>query len=303
MDIRRLEAFAKVYELRSFSKAGQDLFLSQPTISAHIAGLESELGVALFDRLGRTVLPTKAGDILYGHAKKTFACLQDAAAEIGQLREGIGGSFLLGASTIPADYILPKIMADFLRRYPEVSIQLNVGGSRSISEQVLAGEMAIGLVGAVEDDDNLSFRELLQDELLCIASPDLLKHCGLGEKLDEPGAVPWVMREQGSGTRKTLTAGLKSIGLDARKLRVALSVPSTAAVLQCVRAGLGVSAVSAIAAQEYLDRGECKALSIEGLSMRRSFFLVHHKKRSFFPVVEKFIETVNEYCRRRSDNA
>lgn len=295
MDIRRLEAFAKVYELRSFSKAGQDLFLSQPTISAHIAGLESELGLPLFDRMGRTVLPTKAGDILYGYAKKTFACLRDAKAEVEQLREGVSGEILLGASTIPADYILPKIMAGFLKSYPDVSVHLKVGDSRSINERVADGELSLGLVGAGEDDENLAFQEILKDELTCIASPEFVQKEELSP--EDLAALPWVMREEGSGTRKALLKGLGESGLDIRKLRIGLTVPSTAAVLQCVRAGLGVSAVSGIAAREYIARGECAVVNVSGLSMQRSFYLVRHKKRSFFPAVQVFLDAVVKHCR------
>ena len=118
MDFRRLEAFSKVYELKSFSKAGTELFLSQPTISAHVSALEKDLGVQLFDRLGRVIMPTPAGEVLYRYAIDAFSCLEKARVEIELLQDRVAGELFVGCSTIPGHFLLPHLIARFSMQYP-----------------------------------------------------------------------------------------------------------------------------------------------------------------------------------------
>ncbi|THB67479.1 MAG: LysR family transcriptional regulator, partial [Desulfovibrio sp.] len=171
MDFRRLEAFCKVYELRGFSKAGLALGLSQPTISAHVAALEKELGVTLFDRLGREVLPTPSGDELYQGVTKAFSTLERTKASIDFMRDHVAGPLVVGASTIPAHYLLPRIMACFLQEHPEVHISMKVGDSRDVFNQVLSGQVMFGVAGMAHEHEELNCDPLLADRLVIIAAP------------------------------------------------------------------------------------------------------------------------------------
>lgn len=296
MDIRRLEAFAKVYELGSFSKAASEMFLSQPTISTHVAGLESELEAVLFDRMGRKVLPTQAADILYSHVEKIFESMEAARAEIAALQERVSGKFAIGGSTIPAHYLIPELIAEFRETYPEVRVSLRVGDTEKITDMVADGELMCGITGAELDRPDLEFKQFIKDSMVVIAAPALMKGKNRISARRLPD-YPWISREQGSGTRRAIESAMESAGIDRAGLNTAMVVESTQAVIQFVRAGLGISATSRLAAAEYLESGALTEVRIENLEMERWFYLVSHRRRHFFPAVRKFIDFVEEKAR------
>jgi len=292
MDFRKLEAFCKVYELKSFSKAGLELQLSQPTISAHVANLEEELGVPLFDRLGRTVLPTQAGEVLYRGAKQVFQQVGRINSEIGLLRDMVVGDLLLGGSTIPANYILPNLLKTFLALYPSLRVHLTIGDTDSIIRQVGQGRLELGIVGSQPEQQGIAFYPLRRDELVLVAAADIASVRPAPKTLKDLRPWPWILRERGSGTRRYLETLLKGAGMSISELKVALWVESTEAALQCARAGLGVSVVSRLAAQPYLDRGELIALDVMPQVLERSFYLIQRQGRDLLPAANLFIEHV-----------
>lgn len=296
MDLRRLEAFSKVYELRSFSKAGEQLYLSQPTISAHIASLERLLDVRLFDRLGRAILPTAAADILYQYAVEAFRNLQKAKAEIQLLQDHVSGYLELGGSTIPAHYLLPDMLSLFLKRYPEVTVHVSVGDTKSIISDVLSGKLVAGVVGGASDASDLTFVPILEDELVIIAAPNVastVQELQIKDLFD----YSWVMREPGSGTRQAFERGLQKSDVDIRKLKTSVMVESTQAVLRCVRAGLGLSITSRLVAQGELERGELQVIKCPSLDVKRSFYCTYQQRRHMFPAVRYFLEFLQEQAK------
>lgn len=173
-DLRKIEAFCKVCEQRSFSRAGEALFLSQPTVSAHIQALEREFEVRLLDRMGRTVLPTPAGAILYHYAKQAFARLEAARAEIHTLSREVAGDLFIGSSSIPAHHVLPEVLAAFAEVHPKVKPSLTVASSTAITRLVLEGELMAGLVGeSAHQDPDLLVTPVLRSEIVIIAPADL----------------------------------------------------------------------------------------------------------------------------------
>ncbi|WP_319761340.1 selenium metabolism-associated LysR family transcriptional regulator [Maridesulfovibrio sp.] len=294
MDLRRLEAFCKVYELKSFSKAGKELFLSQPTISAHISTLEEELGVHLFDRLGRSIMPTQAGEVLFRNAKDIYNLIGKAHNEINVLRDKVVGDLEIGGSTIPSHYLLPNLLYNYCKKYPDVSVHLSVGDSTEILEKVRSGDLILGVVGASADVPNIEFVPIMRDELVIVAPPVLVRNYDGIDDIQLLAELPWVMREGGSGTRKALEAGLAEMGTSVRELNVTVWVESTQAVVQCVRAGLGVSVTSRLAAQSLIDTGELVHIQDLPLNLERSFYLAYLQGREFFPAVRYFIEHVKQ---------
>lgn len=292
MDFRKLEAFCKVYELKSFSKAGLELQLSQPTISAHVANLEEELGVPLFDRLGRTVLPTQAGEVLYRGAKQVFQQVGRINSEIGMLRDMVVGDLLLGGSTIPANYILPTLLKSFLALYPSLRVHMTIGDTDSIIRQVGQGRLELGIVGSQPEQQGIAAYPLHRDELVLVAAPCLSEGKPEPKSLRDLRTWPWILRERGSGTRRYLETLLKGAGIPIGDLKVSLWVESTEAAIQCVRTGLGVSVVSRLAAQPMLDRGELKCLNVMTQVLERSFYLIQRQGRDLLPAASLFIEHV-----------
>jgi DNA-binding transcriptional LysR family regulator len=290
MDIRKIEAFSKVYEHCSFSKAGKSLYLSQPTISAHVASLEQELEVQLFDRIGRTVVPTKAGEVLYEHAKKIFEASELAISELRKLQDRITGKLDIGGSTIPANFIMPEILAKFWKKYPEVILDLRIGDSEEIVSQIRDNALMLGVVGAVFESPELHFEKIAVDSLVLVMTPQLYKsfrHLPVEELLR---ALPWVLREEGSGTRLAMSDSLSNFDIDINSLRAVIMVRNAGAMSKCLAAGMGASITSAITVQGELDNGTLVAVDLPGLKMDRSFHVVYNKKRSLFPAAIKLIE-------------
>ncbi|ABM28754.1 selenium metabolism-associated LysR family transcriptional regulator [Nitratidesulfovibrio vulgaris] len=296
IDYRRLEAFCKVYELRSFSRAGEELFLSQPTISAHVLALEKDLGMQLLDRLGRSVLPTPAGDVLYRHAMNAFESLEAAKSELAMLRDEVSGELVLGGSTIPAHHILPPVLGTFLRRHPCVSVKICVGDTEDIMQSVAQGEVMLGLVGDLRPQPDLHFEAVIDDELVVIAHPQMVEG-GVPHAVAELASYPWVMREKGSGTRSAFLNGLDALGVDWRLFDVVLTVGSTEAVIQYVRAGLGISVTSRIAVADALGRGELVEIPLSDYHPARKFYCIHHARRTLFPSALAFMTALREGAR------
>lgn len=290
MDIRKIEAFAKVFELSSFSKAGKALYLSQPTISAHVATLEHELSVQLFDRIGRTVVPTKAGEILYVHAKRIFEASEIALSEIRKLQDRITGRLEIGGSTIPANYILPQILANFWQMYPEVIMDLRVGDSEEIVSQVRENILMLGVVGGIFRGTDLEYLPLANDSLRLVMRSDIYaryEHLPADQFLM---SLPWVMREEGSGTRVAMSSSLARFGIDIQSLRSVIVVRNAVAMTRCLAAGMGAAITSALTVSAELESGSLISVDLPGLQMDRSFYVVFNKRRSLFPAVVKLID-------------
>jgi len=294
MDIRQLRAFAKVYERKSFSRAAEDLLLSQPTVSAHIASLEQFMRVALFDRLGRSILPTQAADILYRHSSVIFASLDRAESEIRLLSNDISGELKLGGSTIPSNYLFPELLKVFLGRYPNVRISLSQGDSLDIMERVQTGELFVGVVGAKNDAMDLVYQPLVEDSLVVLAAPGSLACSDKPYCLEMLRKMKWVIRQPGSGTRLAVERALESAGLPLKELNVVCVVDGAEAQLRLVRSGLGITVSSRLAAREYLLRNELMILHIPELHFERSFFVVSHPSRHQFPAVRYFLQYLAE---------
>lgn len=290
MDIRKIEAFSKVYEHNSFSKAGKALYLSQPTISAHVAALEQELEVQLFDRIGRTVVPTKAGEVLYQHAQRIFEASELAISEIRKLQDRITGKLDIGGSTIPANYIMPQILARFWKEYPEVVMDLRIGDSEEIVEQVRENQLMLGVVGARFDIPDLHFEPMVSDSLVLVMTPGLHEryaHLPTDELLLK---LPWVMREEGSGTRVAMAASLARFGMDIHSLKTVIMVRNAGAMARCLSAGMGAAITSAITVSSELTSRVLVNVELPGLEMNRDFHVVFNKRRSLFPAAIRLIE-------------
>lgn len=298
MDIHRLQTFVRVYELKSFSRAAQDLYLAQPTISSHIAALERELNVSLFDRYGRSVLPTKAGDILYSHARELIAQLRRTISDMQILKGQVAGELKIGGSTIPGHYLLPDILAGFKKRYPLVDLELKISDSRAIEEDVLDGRLDIGVIGSRGSIQDVHSNPVMKDELVLIGSSAHIAAQGSRLTVQELPHLPWILREKGSGTRQAMEEGFKSIGLSFDDLEVSIVVTSTQAMLGCVQAGMGVSITSWLAYTESLASLEHVTwASIPEMKLERTFHAVYHARRELFPAVSTFLEVLQEQDR------
>jgi len=290
MDIRKIEVFAKVFEHSSFSKAGKSLYLSQPTISAHVASLEQELGISLFDRIGRTVVPTKAGEILYQHARRIFEASELARSEIQKLQERITGKLDVGGSTIPANYLLPEMLTHFWHAYPEVTIDLRVGDSEEIISMVHDNDLMLGIVGAALTSPELAYEPLMDDQLALVMHPDLYQKFSHLSGQELLVSLPWVFREEGSGTRLAMVRALTDLGIDMQHLRHVIMVRNAGAMAKCILSGIGAGITSKHTVADALNQNQLVAVDMPGLLIERTFYVVYNKRRSLFPAALKLID-------------
>lgn len=297
MDLRKLQAFAGVYEWQSFSKAGKDLFLSQPTISTHVQSLENELDVKLFDRIGRTVMPTQAGEILHAGVQKMFKVMEETKADIHDLKNEVCGQVIVGGSTIPSNYLLPAVLSDFRRKYSQVCVDLRIGDSIKICQDVLSGELDFGIVGGFVDHFDLEHELLMKDVLYVISSPDLNLSLPVDKYPADLKKMPWVLREKGSGTRQAFENAMTDIGISLKDLKVSTLVQSTEALVRCVLAGAGVGVTSKLAAQKYVNSGELDVLAVPGLEIKRNFYIITHKRRTLFSCSNILMSCVKKHIK------
>ena len=292
MDLWQLYIFCKVVELKSFSKAGNDVHLSQPTVSSHIRALEDHFGCRLVDRLAKEVAPTRAGELLYRYAKKLIALRDETESALAEFQGNIRGRLVIGGSTIPGGHILPGIIGAFTRAYSDVSIALIIADTDKIIQETLAGDLELSVVGAQAGDRNIIQEKLIDDEMRLIVPRDHPWAAKTSIDLEMLAGEPFVAREKGSGTLKSIRKSFAQAGFDPTRLRVVAEMGSTQAVIQSIKAGLGVSILSTVAVTEYLAEGSFKALGVQGLNLRRSFFLTRHKYRSLSPLSQAFIEFI-----------
>jgi DNA-binding transcriptional LysR family regulator len=294
MDLRALEVFCKIVELKSFSRAAEAVFLTQPTVSGHIKALEAELGLRLLDRAGKTVTPTRAGDLLHGYARRILALREEAQQAINEHKGGLTGHLAVGGSSIPGAYILPPLVATFKRDHPKVTATLSVSGSRDIVRGVIEGTYEVGMVGARFEESRVHYEPFAQDELLLAVAGS---HPWAGRGTIRPAELadqPFVMRERGSGTRKVTEECLAAHAVDLGSLRVVLEVTSNEAVRQALKAGAGIAIVSRRAIEDDIRCKTVAAMRIHGIKLLRDFYLVTHKSRSRSPLGNAFLSFLQQ---------
>lgn len=293
MDIKRLEVFSKVIELKSFTRAAEALGLSQPTVSEHVRMLEKAVDEKLVDRLGREALPTPAGRILYKYALKMARLRDEALQALAQYRGSLSGELILGASTIPGAYILPKKIATFAKEFPEVRVRIQIAGTGKVLNLLLAGELELAVVGADSSDQRLEFTPLYADELQLVV-PAGHRWAGKTIAPKELTEEPFIARESGSATRQVLENALREQSCDPDDLRTIAEMGSVEAVRQAVRSGLGVAVLSRLALHEDVERGLIATAEISGIQMKRSFHLASRKGREMSPVAAAFVAHLQE---------
>lgn len=288
MDIHHLKVFASVYKHKSFSKAAEELYLSQPTVSDHIKALEEELNCKLFDRLSRRIIPTKEAGLLIGRAVEVLEKVESIKELLGEFRKDLAGPLIIGASTIPGTYILPGLTASFRQKNPSVFFEIVVSDSRAIIDKIAEHDLLIGIVGAKLEARQVHFEPFLDDELIAVASGAYEAKKSMG--IRDIAKSPIVMREQGSGTRKEFEKILEREGLDPHQLNIVGIFGSTDAVKQAVKEGMGISIISRRSVKDELKCEMLREIKIKDADMKRQFYIITHRKRTLPHLYRTFVD-------------
>ena len=291
IDFRHLETFCRIAELKSFSKAADDLFLTQPTVSGHILSLEKTLSLHLFDRTNREVRLTKAGEIFLKHASKILTSRKDLLNALIEFSRGIRGELSLGASTIPGEYLLPKLMGDFKKEHPHMNISLKIADTKEITQYVLQDNVELGIIGAKLNNPSLLYEKYEEDEIIVVAPPD---HHLLTQKKRVNVEVllkePWIIREEGSGTQMAVERALRRKGKSLKQFNVVIEMGSTSSVKEGVKAKLGLAFISKRAVEEELNQNLLSRINVEGIEpISRQIYIVSYRGRTFSPIGMEFL--------------
>jgi DNA-binding transcriptional LysR family regulator len=276
-----------VVEEGSFSKAAKKLYLSQPTISGHIRNLEAFIGTTLLNRLPRQIVPTQAGKLLYRHGQLILNAKKAAIRDLRHILNCEQGELAVSGSTIPAEYLLPPVIASFRAEHPHVRVEIRISDSKRSCADVRRGRAELGFVGATFEAEELEFRYFASDELALVVpdTPDWQNVESIA--LSELVTKPFLARESGSGTRKAFE---KLVGNSLNSFNLIGCFGSTGAIKEALKANIGVSVLSTLAVNTELRNGLLKIVKIEGIeSMKRSFYVVRNKKLSLSPIAEGFL--------------
>lgn len=290
--LAHLRAFCAVVEQGGFGVAAATLDTTQPAVSLHVRALERHYGILLLQRLPRGVRLTEAGQVVYARARAMLRGLSAMDAEVAVLRGLSGGRLALGASTTVANYVLPSLIGAFKTRHPELSITLEVENTEIIASHVAAQTLAIGFL---EGPMPPAYAATLQvapfrtdDLVLVVPGTGLLaKHAAVS--LDELSQLPFLMREPGSGTRAVLEQALREAGAT---VQVFLELGHTEAIKTAVALGLGVSILSRQAVLHECHSGELRALTVQGLRLRRTYTAITPRHMRLAPAEQAFLSFV-----------
>ena len=289
IDFRHLETFSRVAELKSFSKAANDLFLTQPTVSGHILSLEQSLSLRLFDRTGKGIRLTKAGEVFLKYASKILSFRKDLLNALSEFSQGIRGELSLGASTIPGEYLLPKLMGHFKKDHPHFIISLKIADTKEIVQYVLQDNIELGIIGAKLNHSSLHYEKFEEDEIIVVAPSDHPLIRKRRVTLEELFNEPWIIREEGSGTQIAVEKALRKKGKSLKQFNVAMEMGSTSSVKEGVKAKLGLAFISRRAAEEELNQGLFSRIDVEGIEpISRQIYIVSHRGRTLSPIGMEF---------------
>lgn len=293
MDLKLLEIFCCVFEESSFSRGAERLGLSQPTVSEHIKTLETFFGTPLFDRLGRQIHATGAGEVLYARGRSVLDLKQSVVGAMHQYLDRLEGELRIGASNIPGEYLLPRIIGRFHERHPKIRVRVIIGDSEQIIDGVIDGSYEIGFVGSRPRTPGLDLQPFASDRLV-LAVPRHESWDGVKQiSLRQLAQRPLLIRESGSGTREELEHWLHEHGAALADFNIVAELGSTAAIKEAIKARVGAAIVSDLAVADDVATGVMRIVRIREMGrLKREFYRVFDPRRSASPVRDIFLDAL-----------
>ncbi len=285
LDLHKVRVFATVADQQHYSKAAEILHISQPALSVHVRDLERYFGVPLFERIGRGVRLTDAGQMVHGYAKRLLAITLELEEAVDDVKGVRAGRLSIGASTTPGAYLLPALLSSFRRRYPAVAVAVEIANTATIAERIREGELHLGLLGEPLADPELELEPYVEDELLLVVPPG---HRWAGRQigvkdLDQEALI---VREEGSATDDVTRQALAKAGLD---IGPSLVLGNTEAVKGAVAGGLGVAFISACAVVHEISSGRLAQCRVRGFAIKRRFQVARRRGRRLSAAEQAFL--------------
>lgn len=290
MNLDHLRTFVAVVEQGSFSAAARARRISQPAVTKQVQRMESELGLALMVRgPKRQVELTPAGERLLAYAREILQQWEALDRDLADLREIGQGTLVLAASTIPGEYVLPGLLAAFRAEYPQIEVHMTVSDTEEVATKVLSDQADVGVLGSTLTRPGLRLERLTGDEIVLAVPPGHAFARRGSVTVDELHDEPLILREEGSGTRRSVETALSAAGYCLPQDKVVLNLGSTQAILQAVTQGLGLGFVSARAVAQGQADGRLASVRLAGVDLRRDLYLAYLPQREGDPLVTRFL--------------
>lgn len=296
MTLAQLRTFLTAARHMSFSRAAEELHLTQPAVSAQIVALENALKARLFDRSGRRLLLTDAGKLALSAADDILRRIDQFEGELADLLTPGAGTLKIGASHVVGIYLLPAILAEFRTKYPGAEVVVRVDTRHKVVEMVLRGELDLAVIaeGAPESDERLATKPIARDRLVLIAPPNHpLGEVGVVTP-EELAELPFVAPAPDSASAETLFQQLRAEGI---ALKPVIEMGNVGAVKHAVESGMGISIISRLAVERELESGRLISLTIAGVPLERDLLLCWHQERRFSNLATVFIRFLQKQLR------
>jgi DNA-binding transcriptional LysR family regulator len=288
MNLNQLRIFHSAARLLNFTRAAEELHLTQPGISKHLKELEEHYGTRLFDRLGRKVVLTQAGEVLLEATVRIFNTLEDTKTRIDEISGLASGKLSIGAERTIATYLLPDKLVQFRQHYPAIEIRVETAFSTQIIEKVLDNTLELGLVGQYSNSPKLSIKTFMTGELVLVVSP---QHRWAKRKtavhLEELTGQTMLLSDRGASTWRLVEGLMNQNGI---QLENTIELGTSEGVKRAVAANLGVSLLSNHVLEHELKDGEIIAVPLAGGGPSRQLYLIHHKDRYLSLAAQAFVK-------------
>jgi DNA-binding transcriptional LysR family regulator len=289
MNIKKLEAFIMVVEKRSFSEAAAALKSSQPAVSLKIKSLEEDLGLELLDRSTSILQPTAAGLLVYHAARDIAQRWRKLEDDLSGFQDTLTGTLTIGASTIPGTYLVPTWIKKFRSVYPKVDVKIEIGDSKEVLEKLQNHQVDIGFIGLQPFPQKISSKPIASDSLVLITPYDHPMAESQDQDISQIKQFDFVLREEGSGTRKEMEDYLNRYGINVSDLKTVVSIGSTEGVIAAVEAGLGISFISKLAALPAVKANRVQMIEIFE-PYERNFYFTILKEAENRPIIKEFTD-------------
>jgi DNA-binding transcriptional LysR family regulator len=290
MEVRDLQVFISVAKHLNYTRAGEEVHLSQPSVSVRIKQLEIELRVKLFDQLGKKVALTEAGQLLLPYAHRVITAVDDAKHAIEDLQGLQRGALRIGASTTPGMYIIPRTIARFKEQYPQIDVHLGIKDTREIEDGVIKNEFDFGFVGGHLVGDEIDVLPWLTDELVLIVPPSHKLARKRSAKIDDLVKESFIGREPGSATRAAVVSHFKESQF---QLETVMEMENPESLKKAVQSGLGIAFISKFAVESELKAKTLATVRIPKLMISRELKIVYRKDKHLSRAAHAFIEIAN----------
>jgi len=293
---RRLQVFHTVARLLSFTKAAETLHMTQPAVTFQVRQLEEHFNTRLFDRTHNRISLTEAGKRVFEYSDRIFEHYAEMESAVREMTGDVSGVLMIGASTTIAEYLLPALLGDFKKKYPDVNVQLKVSNSDGIVHMVENNVIDLGVVESPVMNKNLVVEVCRIDQLVAVVTPGHpladRTSVSIGDLLEHP----YICREEGSGTREVIAEYMTQQGVNAGQVQLTMELGSPESIKGAVEAGMGVSIISLATVQKELKLGTLVALTMEP-SLDRPFSFVHQKQKFRHRAMDELLEFARSYCK------